>query len=115
MNVNVDFELIQGTTKYLDCYIYDSDGTTLLDLSSSLAIVFGAKYYGQGSSSAVITKSLSNGVSIAGLGRIAIKLLPADTASLLGKLQYEIRITDPTGDIFTPISGLFVINPKSVS
>ena len=114
MNVSIDFEMFQGTTKYLHCTIYDENGTTPLDITSASEIRLGAKRYGELNSSPVITKLLSTGgISIDGINKAIVKISPADTTALLGKFQYELRITDPTGDIFVPISGLFIINPKS--
>ena len=114
INVSVDFEMFQGTTKYLECTIYDEDGNTPLDITSSSEIKLGVKRYGELNSSPIITKLLSTGgISIDGINKAIVKISPADTTTLIGKMQYELRITDPTGDIFVPISGLFIINPKS--
>jgi len=114
INVSVDFEMFQGTTKYLECTIYDEDGNTPLDITSSSEIKLGVKRYGELNSSPIITKLLSTGgISIDGINKAIVKISPTDTTTLIGKMQYELRITDPTGDIFVPISGLFIINPKS--
>ena len=108
-----EFELIQGTTKILKCTIYDADAKTLLDMSTATNIQFGAKRYGE-SGAANILKTLNEGVTVNGLGLLEIILAPNDTIDLLGKFQYEIRITDVNMNVFVPISGLFTIKPKSI-
>ena len=109
-----EFDLIQGTTKVLQCMIYDSDGKTLLDIQQAPTIQFGARYYGQSDGSAVILKDLNDGIQVIGLGIMQIILEPKDTANILGKFQYEIRITDIDNNVFVPITGLFIVNSKSI-
>lgn len=108
-----EFELIQGTTKILKCTIYDADAKTLLDMSAVTSIQFGAKRYGE-SGAASILKTLNEGIAVNGLGLLEIILDPDDTIDLLGKFQYELRITDDNMNVFVPISGLFIIKPKSI-
>ena len=108
-----DFNLIQGTTKILNCTISNSDNS-LLDLDDITDIKFGARYYGDSSGAPVILKTLSEGIQKLGLGVIEIKLSPNDTINISGKLQYEVRITDLNDNVFVPISGCFVVNNKSI-
>ena len=108
-----EFELIQGTTKILKCTIYDGDAKTLLDIQQAPTIQFGAKRYGE-AGAAVISKNLDDGISVTGLGTMEITLSPADTENLIGKFQYEIRITDINNNVFVPITGLFIVNSKSI-
>lgn len=109
-----DFSMVQNTTKILQCTIYDSDGRTLLDISESPEIKFGVKYYGQGNSDAIFTKQLGDGVAIMGIGLIQVTIHPEDTNGIIGKLQYELRITDAQNNVFVPITGLCTVHTKSV-
>lgn len=109
-----DFEFIQNTTKILRCSIYDSDGKTLLDISEAPEIKFGVKYFGQNGGNPLFVKTLVDGISVVSLGILEVTISPSDTDNILGKLQYELRITDSTGAVFVPISGLCTVNPKSI-
>lgn len=108
-----DFTLIQGTTKILNCTIFNSNNE-LLNLDNIIDIKFGARYYGDNSGMPIILKTLTNGIQKLGLGIIEVKLNPNDTSDISGKFQYEIRITDINNDVFVPIYGYFIINNKSI-
>lgn len=118
ISTNVDFELTQGTTKYIECKLFYEDMTTPILNTEISEMTFGVKRYGQGLSSTIlITKKLTLGeISYTAPGTYLIKLLPADTNNLIGKMQYELRVKETIilgSDEFVALSGLFVVNARS--
>jgi hypothetical protein len=68
------------------------------------------------SPTAVITKETGAGIEItnAAQGILRIDLDPADTQDLAGDFYHELQITDSSGGVSTPLSGLLTITRQLV-
>jgi len=110
--------MVQNTTQYIECTIYEADGVTKIESSSLEEMQFGVVRYGSQSNtnSVLISKTLIDGITEIEPGTYKIKLSPADTLALVGKMQFEIRVKELEvygGDEFVATTGIFVILPKS--
>lgn len=62
--------------------------------------------------SALVTKTLGNGVSKVGSGEYTVRIAPSDTVNLEeGTYVYDFKI-GVNGDLFTLLRGLFIVLPR---
>lgn len=59
-----------------------------------------------------VTKTVGDGIELTtpGAGLMTITLLPADTQELIGIYQYQVRVTDPSDNKTTVITGIVTID-----
>ena len=63
-------------------------------------------------SSAVVVKTMGNGISKVGAGEYRVRIAPSDTADLNeGTYVYDFKI-GVNGDLFTLLRGLFIVLPR---
>lgn len=96
-----NFTIVQGDTAILQFSVTDEDGAAL-DVSTASAITFEIAV--SASESALVTKTLDDGISVA-TSTVTVTLSPSDTAALLGRYVMELQITDADGNVFTPLQG----------
>ena len=110
--MNVDFEMVQGDSRYIEYTCFNEDGSPL-DLSTASDMTWGFIRYGDFNSNTIITKSLGSGIIISGVNVASVKLDPADTVGVHGKFEHTFKLEDFGNDVFSE-NGLFVINISSL-
>jgi len=106
--MTVNFEMVQGDTRYMRFTCYNSDGT-ILNLATANAATFGVIEYGKTNGNTIISKTFSSGIVIEDTNVAVVKLDPSDTSSINGKFEYTFTLDDFTNDTFSS-TGLFIIN-----
>ena len=107
--VNQNFTLTSGDTRTLNYTLVDSANAPL-NLSGVTTVKWGMsklKDDGTFSTTPVVNKSLSSGITITGVstGELSVSLLPADTATLAGNFYHELEIAIGADTVFTVSTG----------
>ena len=110
--MSVEFTMIQGDTRYIDIACFHNNNSKL-ELSMASDINFAIKRYGALTSTPIITKSISSGITIVDTNIASIKINPADTSSIVGKYEYTFTVSDFDGDTFSK-SGVFIIQNSNI-
>lgn len=110
---NQQLTIFSGDDVVIPIDVYDTDGTTELELSGATALEF--QIATTKSATASVTKTLGSGISV-GLGadgvtqnRASVTLADTDTSSLTGYYIWELQITDASSNIYTVASGSIYI------
>lgn len=100
-----NFEMFQGDTKDIEITVTDENGA-LLDLSSYDSINW--VVYRPTTKETVLSKNLSNGITVPSLGIIQISLTPADTELITPMIySHECEINSGASVTSTVCTGSF--------
>lgn len=108
-------EYFSGNDVVLHFTTIDEDTADALDLSGATAIDFMVAKKAS-ASTALISKSLANGISIvsAAEGTFDVTLSDSDTEALKGDYYYEVRLTNSLGNKITLAYGKFSITENLI-
>ena len=106
-----NFEITAGDTVPVIVTISDDSGAAV-NLTGASARWAAAPGTPRRFGSPVITKDPGAGIAItnAAAGELTVTLEPADTEALSGDYFHELQVTDSSGSITTPLSGLMTVN-----
>ena len=100
-----NFTMYSGDSKTLSVRVVNENWKPV-DIDSATDITY--KLAASVSGTALITKDLSDGISVAN-STVTITLGTADTASLSGDYYHELQITDASSNVFTAFSGTVTV------
>lgn len=102
-----DITLFAGETKVITDTVRTLSTGALTSFTGATSIIFTLKQAG----AAVLTKTEGSGITVISTGVLTVTLTAANTTSLLGEYQYEIRATLSDGTVTTFTTGTITVNP----
>lgn len=108
--MTVDFSMIQEDTRIIRYQVFD--GNTPVDLTTAASVTWGFVRQGVTNSSAIVIKTIGNGIVIENTNEAVVTISPSDTSGLLGKFEHTLTVEDFSNDFFSE-NGLFIINNKA--
>lgn len=111
-----NFEITAGDTVPVIITIADDSGAAVNLTGASARWAAAPGTPRRFSPTPVIAKETGAGIEItnAALGELRIDLDPADTQDLAGDFYHELQVTDSSGGVTTPLSGLMTITRQLV-
>lgn len=104
-------EIVKGDTVELKVTLTDSDGNAI-DITGYTVYFTAKKNYSDSDSEAVITKEVtSHSDPSNGITKITLDSTETDVDARY--YYYDIQSKDAAGNIQTPITGKFIVNPQS--